>query len=1133
MMNSPQVNDAVRDRIVGLADGSLEQTIYAGAGAGTGKTKALVERIANLVLLAGVRPENIAALTFTKAAASELRQRVREELERRQDESVESAEGMKFAEALDGLDSAFIGTIHSFAQSLLQERPLSIGLPPVFELNDGVQGDAIFEEEWSTWLDEALNDEMFSGAVIGVQRLGLSQALRNLKDLALEFHANYDLVERFGELPKPTQTDKPDLILEAVRSDLQLAYDLRSYCTNPDDKLLAHLESVVPQALGWINEVQAADSDEESILAVTQLPKLSVVGGRKDDWNSLESGDSSLKEVRALLKEAQARLKQGRQSIGEATVVPLVNAVSQMVLDYARKRRNEGLLEFQDLLVLSCELLESDDEVRRYFQRRYTHVLIDEFQDTDPLQMKLAMRLADRMNGSNGTGTPTPGALFVVGDEKQSIYSFRRADLTQLDGLISSLHADHMSLVKNYRSNPEILNWVNKIFEPWMNGPEGTAPAKNQAKYTALQPGRDDYSTVGKPRVMISGGAADGNTEVARESEAEDLAKLALSVGSGDWDLPDNSGVMRKSDYRDLCVLMPRRTALSYLEDAFFEYNVPYVLEGQAPIFENQTVHELSNNLVAIDDPTDQVAIVAALKSAAWGCSDQDLYEWAFEDRKFEYARTTYDPAEFKIDTGVHRVATALAGLSGYHDKRQTYSTPFLIEKFVRDRHLREIAALSNPNDDRERLIDVIIEMSRSLQRSGNGSLREFVRWISKQAEANVKVAEGALSHSELNAVRVMTVHAAKGLEFPIVALMGLQVGVSAFKGNSITKEELGRPIMAVRLGTADLGIATANFADRLEARKEDDSAEQVRLAYVAATRAREHLVVSVHRSGRDRSTLAAKIADLDALNTVSEPFNILSEITDHQPKSDSTPNLAQPFSLDNRKNWFDDLETVFEQAKYRGYVTPSELADHTMFVAPKPEDNSESTEWNTARRGRGGTDVGAAVHRVLQDIDFDDDFNLNELVSQAVEAYNIPDLKNDVTLLVRNVLSSPSVAAATGENSWSEAWIAAEVEEGIEIEGSVDLMVQHEDGSITIIDYKTDRVQGEFLEERARGYENQLAGYALVLEKMGMKVRSAVLVFANGGVGDTAREYVVEDLETIKEAALSKIRDEIQSPIS
>ncbi len=1134
MTNSPHASDAIRDRIVGLADGSLNQTIYAGAGAGTGKTQALVERIANLVLLAGVRPENIAAVTFTKAAASELRQRVREELERRQDESGESAAGRKFAEALDALDSAFIGTIHSFAQSLLQERPLSVGLPPVFELNDGVQGDARFEEEWSSWLDEALDDETFSDAVINAQRLGLSQPLGNLEDLALEFHANYDLVERFGELPKPSQTDNAELVLEAVRSDLQSAYDLRSYCTNPDDKLLAHLESTVPQTLRWIDEVQAVDSNEENILALTQLPKLTTGGGRKGDWNSLGSGDSSLEEVRALLKEAQARLEQGRQSLGEATVVPLVNAVSQMVLEYAKKRRTEGLLEFQDLLVLSCELLESDDEVRRYFQRRYTHVLIDEFQDTDPLQLKLAMRLADRINDSNGVGAPTPGALFVVGDGKQSIYRFRRADLTQLQRLISALNAERLSLVKNYRSNPEILDWVNEIFEPWMNGPDGTASDPNQAEYTALQPGRDDYATIEKPRVMIAGGPAEGNTAVARESESEDLAKLALSVGAGDWELPDKSGGMRKSDYRDLCVLMPRRTALSYLEDAFFNHNVPYVLEGQAPIFESQTVHELSNNLVAIDDPTDQVAIVAALKSAAWGCSDQDLYEWASTpNRKFEYARTKYDPNDFEVDSGAHRVATALAGLASYHESRQTYSTPFLIEKFVRDRHLREIAALSNPNGDRERLIDVIIEMSRSLQRSGNGSLREFVRWVSKQAEASVRVAEGALSNSELNAVRVMTVHAAKGLEFPIVALMGLQVSASSPKGNSITKEEHGQPIMAVRLGSAGLGIATADFADRSKASREADSAEQVRLAYVAATRAREHLIVSVHRSGRDKSTLAAKIAELDAFNTISEPFEVSTETSIPQPEIDSTTSNVKPFSMSDRKDWFDELEIVVNRAKYRGYVTPSELADHTMFAAPKPEDNSESTELDPDKRGRGGTDVGSAVHGVLQDVDFDDDSNLDKLVAQAVEAYNIPDLKNDVALLVRNVLSSPSVAAATSDNSWSEAWVAAEVEEGIEIEGSVDLMVQHEDGSITIIDYKTDRVQGEFLEERARGYENQLAGYALVLEKMGMKVRSAVLVFANGGAGDTAREYVIDDLEEAKAAALSKIRTEILSPIS
>ena len=1134
MTSSPHASDPTRDRIVGLAEGSLSQTIYAGAGAGTGKTQALVERIANLIINAGVSPDNIAAVTFTKAAASELRQRVREELERRQVAASNLPDGdnekSTLSNALESLDSAFIGTIHSFAQSLLREQPLAVGLPPVFETYDGVQGDARFDEEWSLWLDTALDEPDFSDAVVNAQRLGLSQPLVNLRSLAEELHANYDLVERIGSLPKPQQTDKPELVLESVRSDLQSAYDLRNFCINPDDKLLAHLETLVPQTLRWIEEALATSSDEESILALTQIAKLTVAGGRKGDWNSLDSGESSIEEVRALLKQAQLSLESGRQSLGEATVVPLVNAVSRMVLEYAQKRRQEGMLEFQDLLVLSCELLDTDEDARRYFQQRYTHVLIDEFQDTDPLQLKLAMRLADRSGITSANGAPTPGALFVVGDGKQSIYRFRRADLTQLQDLVSSLGAEHLSLTKNYRSNPEILNWVNAIFDPWMNGPQGSAPDPNQSEYVALEPGRDDYLTSDKSRVMVAGGPVDGTVDVARESESQDIAQLALSVGAGDWSLPDGKGGTRPSDYRDLCVLMPRRTALPFLENSFFENKVPYVLEGQAPIFESQTIHELSNNLVAIDDPTDQVAIVAALKSGAWGCSDQDLYEWASAKRKFEYVREQYDPDKFAPGSGSRRIATALARLAEYHENRQRLSTPFLVEQFVRDRRLREVAALSNPEGDRERLMDLLIEMARSLQSSGTGSLREFVRWISKQAEASVRVAEGALANSEVNAVRVMTVHAAKGLEFPIVALMGLQVDASAPKGNSITKEENGLPVMAVRLGSAKLGLATADFESRAAASKEADAAEQVRLAYVGATRAREHLIVSVHRSAKNKSNLAARIGELNELNGLSTEFTlppVSNDLDSSATISDAVP--SERYSLERRSTWIEESELILEAANYRGYVTPSELADHTMFDAPKPEDNAESTEWNTARRGRGGTDVGSAVHGVLQDIDFDNQATIDELVRQAVDAYSIPDSQDDVMLLVQNVLSSPTVSQATATNSWSEAWVAAEIEDGVEIEGSVDLMIRHADESITIVDYKTDRVSGELLEERARGYENQLAGYALVLEKLGMKVRDAVLVFADGAADGSASEYFVKNMEAAKAAARAEIESMIR----
>ncbi|MCZ6538587.1 MAG: UvrD-helicase domain-containing protein, partial [Chloroflexi bacterium] len=430
------MRDTARDRIVGIADGSLSETIYAGAGAGTGKTQALVERIANLVIRGGVKPENIVAITFTVAAASELRQRVREELEERLAQA-RSARGESaghesaLGSALESLDSAFIGTIHSFAQSLLREWPLGVGLPPVFELLDSVQGDTRFDDEWDEWLEGAFSQPEFSRAVIGAQQLGLRSPLATLRDLAAELHASYDLVERVGELPQHTSSVVPRTLLSSIRSDLAKAIDLRDHCANPDDLLLSHLDTTIVLALSWIDEALDSDSDEECVLALTQLEKLSSGSGRKGDWSALAGGDSSLDEVRALLNAAQQTLESGRQSLGEATVVPLINAVAKMVLGYADKRRTEGLLEFQDLLVLSCRLLTDSRVAREYFQARYTYILIDEFQDTDPLQLKLAMLLANRPErpdpasqtaNENKNGVPPPGALFVVGDDKQSIY---------------------------------------------------------------------------------------------------------------------------------------------------------------------------------------------------------------------------------------------------------------------------------------------------------------------------------------------------------------------------------------------------------------------------------------------------------------------------------------------------------------------------------------------------------------------------------------------------------------------------------------------------------------------------------------------------------------------------------------
>jgi ATP-dependent exoDNAse (exonuclease V) beta subunit len=1115
------------DRITGVAPGSLAQTIYAGAGAGTGKTRALVNRIVSLLLDQSCMPENIVAITFTVAAASELRQRVREELENRLEQARNNSnveDQQKFAQILATIDRAFIGTIHSFAHSLLTERPIDVGLPPVFELMDEIQSIERFQQEWDEWLESVLDNSEFSQAFMTAQTLGVVSPFKNLRKIADDFHADFDLVRRKGKLTFSGKTASVEKSLRAIKSKFASAIDKRDYCGNDQNAMAKALDTNISSALLLIDDVLEDASGEDHLNVLSQLktyaPRGYKPGGKGELGSPKQWVDDVLEEVRGNLRDGFEEVHSTLKTVGTATVVSLANFVIEMVERYATRRIQAGTLEFQDLLVLSCQLLKKKD-VLRYFQSRYTHVLIDEFQDTDPLQLELAKMLSDH----GDAGLPSPGALFIVGDPKQSIYRFRRADLTQLQRLVKSLGAEELSLSTNYRSRPEIIDWVNSIFEPWMGGVDHSDP--NQAQYEPLQAGRSANRTGDTSRVTVMGGEH-GNVDSARVAEAEDISKLALTVGAGSWIIEDKNGDDYQSTYRDLCILIPTRTGLPALETAFITHGVPYVLEGKSAIFRSQLFHELNNNLTAIDDPTDQVAIVAALKSRAWGCSDQDLFEWAQLGHKFEYAHERVHTNQFAEGTGASRVASSLSGLAHFHDNRHKHSTPYIIEWFIRDRRFRELSELLDSARENITLLDLFVELARKLQSSGAGSLREFVRWLSSQTEKDTRINEGVFSTDEINAVRVMTIHSAKGLEFPIVALAGLQAERASTDNSSYIREDpQGNSVsIGVKLGTEELSLLTENWDEEKQLDAAAGEAEKIRLIYVAATRAKEYLFVSLHRG--QGSSAARHIANwIESEDISTEMFAVDSTKTRGSNPFPSNLDVdTEKYSMSSRENWIVGLETAISTGSKRGYVTPSRLADHTIFTNPKPEDNLESTEWNAARTGRGGTDVGSAVHDVLEKVEFREQLNLDDLVSRAIDTYSIPELYEDVTTLVRNILNSPIILEAKSLRIQREAWVAAEIEPGIEIEGFIDLLIHNKDGTITIVDYKTDQLKGQTVQRLVEGYEPQLGGYALVLENLGFKFGRAVLVFADGANDGSALEYTIPDLEMAKRSALNKARE-------
>ncbi len=405
---------ATREAIV--AD--LDATLFVEAGAGSGKTQSLVDRVVALVTRGGVPMREIVAVTFTEKAAAELRDRIRRELERH------AITGDPLArEALDELDAAAVSTLHSFAQRLLTEHPIEAGLPPRVEVLDDIASQVTFEERWTRFIDRVLDDPALERALL--LALNADTGLATLRTIALACNANWDLVaERMGPEPDPPPLAAADLLvaLDALGAHADA-------CTDPDDKLLGALVELAD----WADRLRRAPDEYEQLRLLTEAaPKFPTSSGRKGNWPA----PHEVGTVRGAVAAVRDLCASVAKTVTEATVRRLAWEIAQFTLREADERRRSGRLEFHDLLVLSRAVLRDPRhgwDVRRRLRARYTRLLLDEFQDTDPIQCDLAALLASADPQARDRRWDEllvdPGRLFVVGDPKQSIYRFRRADI--------------------------------------------------------------------------------------------------------------------------------------------------------------------------------------------------------------------------------------------------------------------------------------------------------------------------------------------------------------------------------------------------------------------------------------------------------------------------------------------------------------------------------------------------------------------------------------------------------------------------------------------------------------------------------------------------------------------------------
>ncbi len=447
--------------------------------------------------------------------------------------------------------------------------------------------------------------------------------------------------------------------------------------------------------------------------------------------------------------------------------------VGAFVLDGADARASDGTLEFHDLLVLARRLLATRPDVRAVLHARYQRVLLDEFQDTDPIQLEIAVRLTalpdDPAHETDWRQLrPHPARLFIVGDPKQSIYRFRRADIAQYLRAAEQTGAETVLLSANFRSSAAVIDWVNHVFAGLIVEQPDVQPA-----YHALEVCRPRYRDHGTVHVLGTDAFDDldsaarrcGRTAVVRGRRRRRRRRHRPRRGVAGRRRDDRT--LRPCRPGDITVLLPARTSLPALEAALRERGVPYRAENSSVVYTTAEIRHLMLALRAADDPTDELALVAALRSPLYGCSDVELYEWATAGGRWNVWAA---PPESLAD---HPVAEAIAHVRSIATRISWRTPADLLAEIVDERRLLDVALDSPDASDVWRRVRYVIDQARAWGDVGGHGVRRYLAWARLQASEG-RIADTILPEHDHDAVRIMTIHAAKGLEFPITVVSGL-----------------------------------------------------------------------------------------------------------------------------------------------------------------------------------------------------------------------------------------------------------------------------------------------------------------------------------------------------------------------
>jgi ATP-dependent helicase/nuclease subunit A len=1064
----------------------LDTSLCVEAGAGTGKTTLLVDRYLEIVSSGRARCGQIVAITFTEKAAGEMKFRVRREIEERLARpDLDAGVRARLDEALFELERAPISTIHSFASTLLREHPLEAGVDPRFDLLDEIGSPMFLEECWADFL--ASIPPRGGEAVRRFLELGGTLArLREIAD-ALYFRRGERNVEAFasgGGSEHVSSDDPAREFADLVRSSaIDLSRIVRDHCTSREDPGCREIERFLAEIGGIEDRL-----DREDLLLGLSLPAMNK--GKKSNW----SPKDACGEVKDIVDRLHAGMLGFKSALADRVREELVAWLDGYLELVEARKTARGLLDYDDLLIRTRELLSNPDALSD-LRARYRFILVDEFQDTDPLQTEIIFML------SGAAADDDPGKLFVVGDPKQSIYRFRKADVEIYEKIKERLAASgsHLNICQNFRSIPPIVGWVNETFGAIIvPPPEG----KYQPRYEpihAVRPGAG-------PAVVALDLEFDGEAPKAgevRRAEGAAIARLVCSlVGSGRTVTDPITKETVPLAYRHIAVIYPGTTGIDYYEDPLRLADIPYIIEGGKLYYTRQEVRDLASAIQAIEDPWDPIALVAALRSPLFGFSDEEIFLFKTAGGALNYLEPGLEDASSFPD-----MCEAFGLLARLHSGRNAVGPAGTVRELLRETNFLEFSLMRPHGEQRVLNINKILQKARRFE-SAQVSYRQFARWIGEQEAASSAEAESPLVEEDEDAVRLLTVHKAKGLQFPVVILANL-VQRRTYRSSSVLG---GGRHVSFKIGKE---MMNSDFRDLEEGEKSREEAENARLLYVAATRAMDLLVGP--RSPARGSNYFSLIADgLSGGSPLVDSMSV-SEL----PRIERS---YKPFRKKPRLGGAGELErwlagrarTVERASRAPAVVTPSGAVEHGSFG---PSGGSDD--------GRGALSFGSAFHELMELVDLGSEHASAGLCEGVAERYGLEDAEELRSLAARALGSSLLAAVRSSGRFYREVPFTVRLDD-MYLEGRIDLLFEAE-GSWHIVDYKTDDVPPGQIDSRLEVYRPQGLLYALAAERLGLApVAEVVFYFARPGEwrAISVEDTILDDFEADLQERFSGSRD-------